>query len=511
MRTKPSRTYADLLLDGLIIGLLIFGALLTLAVLAPSELGRPVDPLSPQAAQPPWYFLPIYSIFHTLPLGGGIAALLALFALLFAVPFLDRSRSSARRWLIRLLGLVVLVLLIWLGVQGAMGREADDVDASAESENACLVCHSEIKVDYVESAHAGFGVDCVACHGGDPTTLEMDPAHDPERGYRGTPSRAQIPLLCASCHASPTLMKPYGGLRTDQFIEYLTSQHGVRWAQGNTQVAVCTDCHTAHLILPAYDPRSTVNSINIPKTCARCHDDPEFMEPYGLPVGQMEAFERGVHGRALLVEGNAKAPSCATCHGTHGAIPPGVEDVTKVCGACHINERLYFNGSPHKRAMDERGISECASCHDNHDVAPASTGRLFDVVCARCHAPASKGATRGEKLKALIVGARQALGEAEEALGQAERQGYAVAPYRSRMIEAHTYLIEALPVQHSLEIAQVQERTRRARSIAEDVRAGVHSLLGAREVRTLGLGIAWGYLVLMLLVALLYRRERRRR
>jgi hypothetical protein len=508
MRTKPPRTYADLLLDGLIVGLLLFGALLTLAVLLPPELGRPVDPLSPDAARPPWYFLPIYSIFRALPLGAGIAALLALFALLFAAPLLDRSRSSAQRWLVRLLGLLVLLLVIWLGVRGALGREEPEVPAE-QQEQGCLVCHSEIKVDYIESAHAGFGVDCVACHGGDPTTLEMDLAHDRGRGYRGTPSRAQIPLLCASCHASPSLMTPYG-LRTDQFIEYLTSKHGVRWTEGKTQVAVCTDCHTAHLILPAYDPRSTVNPANIPSTCARCHDNAQLMKLYGLPVGQMEAFRRGVHGVALLEEGTTKAPSCATCHGTHGAAPPGVEDITKVCGTCHINERLYFNESPHKRAMDERGISECASCHDNHDIEPASTGRLFDVVCARCHAPGSKEASQGEKLKTLIVGAQQALGEAEEALRQAEREGYDVSPYRSRMVEARAYVIESLPVQHSLDIAQVQERTRRARSIAEDVRAGVHSLMGARGVRTLGLVIVWGYLILMLLVALLYRRERRR-
>ncbi len=492
----PKRTYADLLLDGLIVILLALGLLFTLAILWVPTLGPPADPLSSVAASPPWYFLPFYYVLEKLTPNQALFIFVAFFVLLFAVPMFRRSRRP-RRPSIRLLGLLLVALVILLVRVGA------DQETGGPS---CLVCHSEIKVDYLESVHALFDVDCVACHGGDPATLDRERAHDRALGFRGIPSRDQIPQLCGSCHADPLKMKPYG-LRTDQFAEYLTSQHGQRWKEGDTNVAVCTDCHTAHRILLALDPRSSVYVARVPETCGRCHSDPALMEPYGLPADEVEAFQRGVHGVALLEQGNTKAPSCATCHGTHGAIPPGIEDITKVCGTCHINERRYFDASVHKKAMEEQSIAECAGCHGNHEVASVGMGRSMEGVCNLCHLPDSKDV---EKLEVMLAGARQALEEAEAALQAAEAQAYDIAPYRSRMIEARTYLIEALPVQHSLDVTKVEELTRRARSIAEEVRSQLHGLLGVRGVRLVGLALIWGYLALTLLVVLLYRRERRR-
>jgi cytochrome b6 len=513
-RWPQGGTYGELALDVFIVLLLVFGGTLTLAVLAAPGLGPPPDPLTPAPPAPPWYFLPIYGLFRLLPAGGGLLVLLVLAALLLAVPWLDRaSYPGARRLLPRAIGLLLLLALLWLGVQAAAGQEPEPPSAGEgivpEAQgDSCLVCHSEVKTDYLESRHAAVGVDCVACHGGDPTTLELDQAHDPERGYRGTLTRAEIPLLCASCHASPSLMKPYG-LRTDQFIEYLTSQHGRRWSEGYAQVAICTDCHTAHLVLPSYDPRSSVNPQNVPETCARCHSDAALMAKYGLSAEAVEAFKRSIHGVELLERANLKAPSCATCHGSHGATPPGVEDVSKVCGTCHINEQKYFNASPHKPAMDQLGISECTGCHANHDVQRTMVGELFDTTCARCHASDSKAQATGEKLKALLVQANQALQSAEEALTEAQAHGYDVEAYRARLIEARSYFIEALPVQHGLDVGQVEELVRRTRSIAEDVRGRIHRQLSGWSVRLVGLALVWVYLALMLLVALLYRRERR--
>jgi len=380
--------------------------------------------------------------------------------------------------------------------------------ATGQEQNLCLVCHSEIKVDYIESAHAAFGVACTDCHGGDPTTLEQNAAHGVS--FKGTPPRAQIPELCASCHADPIKMKPYG-LRVDQYAEYQTSQHGKLLAAGDTNVAVCTDCHTSHKILPASEPRSTVHADNIPKTCARCHADQALMSLYDIPTDQFDGFQRGAHGIALLEQGNTKAPNCATCHGIHGATPPGVEDVSKVCGICHINERLYFNASPHKKPMDERRISECASCHGNHEIEPMiGAYKRFDTACLSCHSQGSKEFLTGQKIKTLLLGAQGALREAEKVLEKARKMAFDVEAYKSRMLEAKAYLIQALPVQHSLNVTQVEELTRRTHSIANDVRGEAHSLQTAIRIRWLGLALSWGYILLTMVVIYLYRRERRR-
>jgi len=511
-RWPQGETYGELALDALILILIIFGGLLTLAVLASPGLGPPPDPLTPSPPAPPWYLLPVYGLFRLLPAGWGLLALLALATLLSAVPWLDRAPyPEARRWLPRAVGLLVLLALLWLGVRAAAGQEPPPQEETALPEakgNSCLICHSEIKIDYLESRHAAVGIDCLACHGGDPSSLEIPQAHSPEHGFKGTPSRRDIPLLCSSCHASPERMKPYS-LPTDQYAQYVTSEHGRRWLAGDENVAVCTDCHTAHLVLPAYDPRSHVNPLNVPDTCARCHGDRDLMAEYGLPPETVEAFKRGVHGIELLERSNPKAPSCATCHGTHGAAPPGFEDVSKVCGVCHIRTQEAFEAGPHKAAFDKMEVSECAGCHSNHDVRPVVAGTLFEA-CGRCHPPDSKAQATAEKLKTLLLQAQQALQGAEEALSEAEGLGYDVEPYRARLIEARSYFLEALPVQHSLDPAGLEELTRRTRSIAEELRAQVHGLLGGRGLRLVGLALVWVYLALTLLVALLYRRERLR-
>jgi len=391
--------------------------------------------------------------------------------------------------------LLVLTLSLFLREMGEATQE----------QNSCLVCHSEIKVDYLESIHAA--VTCVACHGGDPTTLDSRAAHALEAFFRGTPPREEIPELCASCHSDPMKMKPYG-LRTDQHAEYQTSQHGKLLAQGDTRVAVCTDCHTAHRILPAWEPRSAVHPENIPHTCARCHSDRTLMEPYSIPTDQFESFRMGVHGQALLEQGNTKAPTCATCHGTHGAAPPGVEDVSRVCGTCHINERLYFDASPHKKPMDDSRISECASCHSNHQIEPTDR-KLFDTVCASCHSVGSKEQLVGQRLKTLLLAADESLREATHLLEQAQQRAVDVSAYRSRLVEARSYFLQALPVQHSLDVPHVEELTRRAKSIADDVRSGLHSLQGVMAIRILGLTLVWAFLLLLIIVIYLVLRARR--
>ena len=42
-------------------------------------------------------------------------------------------------------------------------------------------------------------------------------------------------------------------------------------AEGSTRTAICSSCHGTHDILPASDPRSTINPANLAKTCGQCH------------------------------------------------------------------------------------------------------------------------------------------------------------------------------------------------------------------------------------------------
>jgi len=202
----------------------------------------------------------------------------------------------------------------------------------AEGVNTCLDCHLtledekhvEITTRWQRSIHAERDVSCADCHGGDPSATTVDEAMSPEAGYIGAPAKADIPALCASCHADVTQMRQYD-LPTDQYAKYKESIHGLQLAAGDTNVATCYDCHGGHQVLKANDPASTVYAANVPQMCADCHADRELMAPYDIPTNQFDLYKQSVHGHALLDNQDFRAPNCATCHGTHGAAPPALK------------------------------------------------------------------------------------------------------------------------------------------------------------------------------------------
>jgi hypothetical protein len=395
-----------------------------------------------------------------------------------------------RRWLI----MIWACWLLWTPTRGA-------------GEESCMVCHRDITVEYEASVHAD-EFSCTACHGGNPQATDLRQAHAVDAGYIGTPDRASIPALCASCHADPNRMKPYG-LPTDQYAQYQTSQHGRLLARGDTRAAVCTDCHATHRILSPLEPSSTVSRRNISATCGRCHSAQDMMAAYDLPADQAEKFQRGVHSTALLVEEHPVAPTCATCHGNHGAVLPQVGDIAKVCGHCHTQTRKYFAEGPHGRAMEKGEMSECITCHGYHDIAKPDAA-LFDTTCHVCHAQGSTALLTGEKIKTLLKRARESLTTATAELTRVEKSFPQARRYRSRLQQARAYFIQALPVQHALAVDRVEDLTRNARSIGEEVRAAIHGVEEERQLRYIGLTLVWIFILFTVVVLALYRRAVRR-
>ena len=378
---------------------------------------------------------------------------------------------------------------------------------TAHAEESCGTCHPNVKTEYAESIHAKHA-GCTACHGGDAAVVGME-AHDASKGYVGKPARKDIPALCASCHADPNRMKPFG-LATDQYAQYLTSQHGIRLAQGDTRVAVCTDCHRTHRILGPKEPTSSVFRRNVSATCGQCHGDQPLMAQYELPADQQEKFRHSVHGTALFDDEHPLAPTCATCHGAHGATALQNGTIGTVCGQCHTRTREYFSASPHQRAADAGKMSECVSCHGYHDIArPDHT--LFDTACPQCHAADSPALATAQKLKTLLTRANESLETSAAEMTRAQTVFPTVVRYRLRLQQATAYFMEALPVQHSLALDRVDDLTRNARSISEDVRASIHGVEQQRQVRYVGLGLVWIFILFAVGTAALFKRELRRR
>lgn len=111
--------YRVYLYNLLILTVMIFGGLITLATLLPERFGVPADPFTtPPGARPPWYLLAAHGLVESLPaIVPRWARGLAIEALLLAcllLPFLDRSRGRTARDRRPALAIGALVLLLWI-------------------------------------------------------------------------------------------------------------------------------------------------------------------------------------------------------------------------------------------------------------------------------------------------------------------------------------------------------------------------------------------------------------
>jgi hypothetical protein len=377
------------------------------------------------------------------------------------------------------------------------------VAAAGDPGNLCTLCHPDVRVEFERSIHSLEEVACVACHGGDASSSNVSEAH--RDGFRGKIRRREVPKVCAGCHSDTDMMSPYN-LATDQDALYRTSQHGRALAGGDESVAVCTDCHGVHEILRSDDARSSVYPANIPKTCAKCHSDPSRMDDHDRIGDPYADFIAGRHGEALLERLDASAPGCSRCHGAHGAAPPGVGDINKVCGQCHAPARAHFLEGPHRAAMNDAGLPECASCHGHHRIMKADLQQM-EVACLECHEQGSAQLELALQMKTLYTKASEDLDSARILVEEAAAIPLYVEDYLARIEEGHTSLVESLPAMHSLDLSVVEGLTGRARSIGHEVESEVRDVLEGRMWRRVGLMLFWFYLIVTVGALVHFRRR----
>jgi predicted CXXCH cytochrome family protein len=258
------------------------------------------------------------------------------------------TRSSNR---IRLLFLLMGISLIFL-VAAALtpraqaARRSDPPIGSAAgakpSDDYCLGCHSrqgltktlpsgEVLSLYIDPGafHAGVhdqeAVACVDCH----TNISAFP-HPELQAYTLRDVALKNYTTCQTCHA-------------DQFTKTLDSVHQTALASGNTNAAVCTDCHNPHQQIRITDKQTGAlldqARLQIPRTCARCHS------------AIYNTYKDSVHGAALTTEGNLDVPTCIDCHGVHNIQNPTTarfrNDTPQLCAKCHTDPGI----------MDKYGIT----------------------------------------------------------------------------------------------------------------------------------------------------------
>ncbi|MBI2094731.1 MAG: cytochrome c3 family protein [Candidatus Omnitrophica bacterium] len=367
--------------------------------------------------------------------------------------------------------------------------------AQTSSGNSCVDCHEETREDVQTSVHGRQGVLCNSCHGGDPTQTDKVLAKAPGTGYLGIPDKGRIAEKCGGCHADVEAMNFYG-TRTDQLARYRTSHHGKKLSQGDERVAVCSDCHGYHDVVKVSDPSSPVYPLNVPETCNACHGKPKLMDAAHLPSDILEIYKSSVHGKALFEKKDLSVANCASCHGSHGAVPPGVKDVATTCGKCHVNEKKYFLESVHARAQEEGKFSECISCHGNHGVEHP-TPALYQEACIRCHASGTPAFQQGQKIAAAIRDADAKLEETGALVRQASIEGFFVEPEMAQLEELKTNVLEMAPIQHTLSIDKLEALHGKVAKISEGVRQSVGSKRESLRRRKAALALIWIFIAVM--------------
>lgn len=276
----------------------------------------------------------------------------------------------------------------------------DHPDEGSVGEMLCADCHEDAQEEYSGSIHgtshiAGIemAATCADCHG----KHDIWPSDDPEsKTYH-----ANLAHTCGNCHSKPEINLLLGSRYIDRVSLYENSVHGMRIkADPEALAATCSDCHGYHNIQPAIKPEAPLNTLNIPKTCGKCHDEAK------------EKYLESVHWSSLE-RGRNESPVCTDCHGEHkidekthsDEYGNGALESTRICAGCHSSETMMTRfGLDHERIdtymKSYHGLAvlkgspeaaTCTSCHEVHAIR-SSRDSLASVhasnlvkTCGKCH------------------------------------------------------------------------------------------------------------------------------
>ena len=308
------------------------------------------------------------------------------------------------------LGAVILLALMTLSNTRPVAA-APRLQEETPSDEACLACHQQegmtvdiggqplpLTIDpekFDASVHGTENVACVDCH----TNITGFP-HPEVTASSPRDFTLEMYPTCQQCHA-------------EQYEKVLDSVHQKALAAGNTNAAVCTDCHNPHT-----QPRITNEDtgelllgarLQIPQTCAKCHST------------IYDTYKKSVHGAALTEEGNQFVPTCIDCHGVHNIGDPLSStfrnSIPYRCAECHTNETLMkqygistnvlnsyvadFHGTTvqmFEKTYPDQPTNKpvCTDCHGFHDILKPDNpeaGIAFKknllVKCQQCHPDAT--------------------------------------------------------------------------------------------------------------------------
>jgi nitrate/TMAO reductase-like tetraheme cytochrome c subunit len=314
-------------------------------------------------------------------------------------------------------GLGILVMGIFMVLVAMTFSTATTVSAAPlpqrepPTDEMCMFCHQnqELSVDiggqslplFIDedkiamSVHKSEGLACVDCHSNITSFPHPEVTASSPRDFS-----LEMYTTCQQCHS-------------EQYEKVLDSVHQSALAAGNTNAAVCTDCHNPHtqtrLTNKETGELTAAARLHVPETCAQCHST------------IYETYKESVHGSALTQDGDPFVPTCIDCHGVHNIQDPTTNTFRNstpfLCAECHTNQGIMdqygistnvldtyvsdFHGTTVK-IFDESYPDQptnkpvCTDCHGIHDilnVEDANAGIAHKnnllVKCQQCHPDAT--------------------------------------------------------------------------------------------------------------------------
>ncbi len=276
---------------------------------------------------------------------------------------------------------------------------------------SCGSCHKEPKEKFVLSEHGkafAEGVEgapnCISCHQSSIVSVN--------KGKNSLQTKLNQQKLCLSCHLDDPKIRARTTPSAGFITAYEHSVHGRALSEGNDKAPSCTNCHNHHDIEAPVSGRSSINKLNIPNTCGKCHTDISAQ------------YKESIHGVALLQKGVTDAPSCTDCHGEHNILevtnpksPVAYKNVSsQVCSPCHssvsLAEKYGIPTERYKTYVDSyhglalKGgstvVANCASCHGVHNIKPSSDPTSLTnknnlaKTCGTCHPGANQNFAKGK-------------------------------------------------------------------------------------------------------------------
>ena len=289
--------------------------------------------------------------------------------------------------------------------------EGTTLEQSAHKRLVCVACHVGFNPEEMPHKETITPVNCLTCHKSSVLKHAFHPQMVKAIGTNGDPD-----VSCKDCHgthavaslaskASPfhvsKLTESCGLCHGDVTGDFTSSAHAQAYDAKIPGAPTCLTCHENDIVQGASDKDSVAVKIAQDTMCLSCHlDDPEIRARMSPTAGFIIAYDKSVHGAALM-GGNPEAANCVDCHGSHqmskGRNPDSRVNkahIPETCSSCHPKVYEVYEQSIHgiSASRGNHDSPVCTDCHGEHNIlassdptSPEAATNVSAKVCSPCH------------------------------------------------------------------------------------------------------------------------------